>query len=112
MHKTRYMGAPSLCHDHVGCHSDFGLKKGQSEPEKDEVLLRFTRLRGFGAEKLMPPGGADLVKTESSYPAAHLHRLYRRQEGSRYTYPREARLKVLSVGQENRSKECHGEAIT
>jgi glucose/arabinose dehydrogenase len=70
----------------VGCHSDFGLKKGQSEPEKDDAVLRFmlsqdgwiypgdpdsgklrTRLRGFGSEKLMPPGEENLPKTEPGY---------------------------------------------
>lgn len=70
----------------VGCHSDFGLKSGQSEAEKDKTVLRFmlaqdgwiypgdpssgklrTRLRGIGAEKLMPPGGESLPKTEPGY---------------------------------------------
>jgi glucose/arabinose dehydrogenase len=70
----------------LGCHSDFGLKPGQSDPEKDQTVLRFmlsqdgwiypgdpasgklrTRLRGLGAEKLMPPGGENLVKTEPGY---------------------------------------------
>ena len=70
----------------VGCHSDFGLKSGQSEAEKDRTVLRFmlaqdgwiypgdpssgklrTRLRGIGAEKLMPPGGESLPKTEPGY---------------------------------------------
>jgi glucose/arabinose dehydrogenase len=70
----------------IGCHSDFGLKPGQSESEKDQSVLRFmlsqdgwiypgdpdsgklrTRLRGFGSEKLMPPGGENLPKTEPGY---------------------------------------------
>lgn len=70
----------------VGCHSDFGLEAGQSEAEKDKTVLRFmlsqdgwiypgdpnsgrlrTRLRGLGAEKLMPPGGESLSKTEPGY---------------------------------------------
>ena len=70
----------------VGCHSDFGLKPGQSDAEKDVTVLRFmlsqdgwiypddpdsgrlrTRLRGIGAEKLMPPGGEKLPKTEPGY---------------------------------------------
>ncbi|SCB28112.1 Glucose/arabinose dehydrogenase, beta-propeller fold [Bradyrhizobium shewense] len=70
----------------LGCHSDFGLKGGQSEAEKDAAVLRFmlsqdgwiypgdpdagklrTRLRGLGAEKLMPPGGESLAKTEPGY---------------------------------------------
>ncbi|OPY94136.1 sugar dehydrogenase [Bradyrhizobium sacchari] len=70
----------------VGCHSDFGLKTGQSDAEKDRAALHFmlsqdgwiypgdpdagklrTRLRGIGAEKLMPPGGESLPKTEPGY---------------------------------------------
>ncbi|WP_409363287.1 PQQ-dependent sugar dehydrogenase [Bradyrhizobium sp. AUGA SZCCT0042] len=70
----------------VGCHSDFGLKRGMPDSEKDQTVLRFmlsqdgwiypgdpdsgklrTRLRGFGAEKLMPPGGENLPKTEPGY---------------------------------------------
>lgn len=72
----------------VGCHSDFGLKAGQSDADKDATVLRFmlsqdgwiypgdpdsgklrTRLRGLGAEKLMPPGGERLPKTEPGYAA-------------------------------------------
>jgi hypothetical protein len=70
----------------VGCHSDFGLKPGQSDAQKDATVLRFmlsqdgwiypddpdsgklrTRLRGLGAEKLMPPGGEGLPKAEPGY---------------------------------------------
>ncbi|UQR65265.1 PQQ-dependent sugar dehydrogenase [Bradyrhizobium sp. C-145] len=70
----------------VGCHSDFGLKPGQSDADKDGAVLRFmlsqdgwlypgdpdagklrTRLRGLGAEKLMPPGGEGLRKSEPGY---------------------------------------------
>ncbi|MDH2384386.1 PQQ-dependent sugar dehydrogenase [Bradyrhizobium sp. CER78] len=70
----------------VGCHTDFGLKAGQSDSEKDEAVLRFMlgqdgwmypgdpdsgklriRLRGIGAEKQMPPGGENLPKTEPGY---------------------------------------------
>ncbi|MBR0711669.1 PQQ-dependent sugar dehydrogenase [Bradyrhizobium liaoningense] len=70
----------------VGCHSDFGLNAGQSDAEKDRTVLRFmlsqdgwiypgdpdagrlrTRLRGLGAEKLMPPGGESLPKSEPGY---------------------------------------------
>ena len=70
----------------VGCHSDFGLKPGQSDVDKDGAVLRFmlaqdgwiypgdpnagklrTRLRGIGAEKLMPPGGESLPKSEPGY---------------------------------------------
>jgi mono/diheme cytochrome c family protein len=68
----------------VGCHSDFGLKQGQGEAERDQTVLRFmlsqdgwiypgdpasgklrSRLRGLRAEKLMPPGGERLPKTEA-----------------------------------------------
>ena len=70
----------------LGCHSDFGLRPGQSDAEKDQAALRFmlsqdgwlypgdppsgklrTRLRGLGAEKLMPPGGENLPKSEPGY---------------------------------------------
>jgi glucose/arabinose dehydrogenase len=70
----------------VGCHSDFGLRQGQSDAEKDQAVLRFmlsqdgwiypgdpdsgklrTRLRGFGADRLMPPGGQNLPKIEPGY---------------------------------------------
>lgn len=70
----------------VGCHSGFGVRPGQSEADKDAAVLRFmlsqdgwiypgdpeagklrTRLRGRGAEKLMPPGGESLPKTEPGY---------------------------------------------
>ncbi|MGX1325413.1 glucose/arabinose dehydrogenase [Bradyrhizobium liaoningense] len=70
----------------LGCHSDFGLKKGQPEAEKDQTVLRFMlaqdgwiypgdpdsgklriRLRGLGAEKLMPPGGEKLPQIEPGY---------------------------------------------
>jgi glucose/arabinose dehydrogenase len=70
----------------VGCHSDFGLRKGQPDAEKDQTVLRFmlaqdgwiypgdpdsgklrTRLRGFGAERPMPPGGEKLPQTEPGY---------------------------------------------
>ena len=70
----------------LGCHSDFGLRPGQSDRDRDQAALRFmlgqdgwiypgdpdsgrlrTRLRGLGAEKLMPPGGENLPKTEPGY---------------------------------------------
>lgn len=70
----------------IGCHSEFGLKQGQSDSERDQAALRFmlsqdgwiypgdpqsgrlrTRLRGLGAEKLMPPGGESLARTEPGY---------------------------------------------
>ena len=70
----------------LGCHADFGLRPGQPEAEKDQVALKFmlaqdgwiypgdpdsgklrARLRGLGAERLMPPGGENLPKTEPGY---------------------------------------------
>ncbi|MBI5262108.1 MAG: PQQ-dependent sugar dehydrogenase [Bradyrhizobium sp.] len=70
----------------LGCHSDLGLKEGQSESDKDKAVLRFmlsqdgwifpgdppsgklrTRLRGLGAERFMPPDGENLAKTEPGY---------------------------------------------
>jgi len=70
----------------MGCHSDFGLRPDQSGTEKDRAALHFllsqdgwlypgdpdasrlhVRLRGLGSEKLMPPGGEDLVTTEPGY---------------------------------------------
>ncbi|MCA6103576.1 PQQ-dependent sugar dehydrogenase [Bradyrhizobium australafricanum] len=70
----------------VGCHADFGIRPSQSDAEKDEAVLRFMlgqdgwmypgdpdsgklriRLRGIGAEKLMPPGGENLPKTQPGY---------------------------------------------
>ncbi|MGJ4894950.1 MULTISPECIES: PQQ-dependent sugar dehydrogenase [unclassified Bradyrhizobium] len=76
----------SLIEKHCsGCHSDFGLKAGQSDDDKDRAVLRFMlaqdgwiypgdpeagrlrqRLRGLGAERQMPPG-ANLIKTEPGY---------------------------------------------
>lgn len=69
----------------AGCHADFGIKPGQSDTEQDQAALRFMlaqdgwiypgdpdagklrhRLRGLGAERLMPPGGEQL-KTEPAY---------------------------------------------
>jgi glucose/arabinose dehydrogenase len=70
----------------MACHSDFGIKANQSEQEKDRAAFRFMlaqdgwiypgdpasgrlrqRLRGLGAERLMPPGGEKLPKTEPGY---------------------------------------------
>ncbi|WP_315762179.1 MULTISPECIES: PQQ-dependent sugar dehydrogenase [unclassified Bradyrhizobium] len=69
-----------------GCHSEFGLKPGRSDQDKDQAVLRFMlaqdgwiypgdpdagrlrqRLRGLGAERLMPPGGENLPRTEPGY---------------------------------------------
>ena len=65
----------------AGCHSDFGLKPGQSAEQRDTATLRFilsqdgwvypgdpdsgrlrARLHGFGREKIMPPDGRELLK--------------------------------------------------
>ena len=70
----------------VACHSGFGIKPGQADSDKDQAALRFMlaqdgwiypgdpssgklrhRLRGLGAERLMPPGGEKLPKTEPGY---------------------------------------------
>jgi hypothetical protein len=70
----------------LGCHSDFGLKPGLTEKQKDEMVLRFllsqdgwiypgdaeagrlhTRLNGIGAEKIMPPDGVGLAAREPGY---------------------------------------------
>ncbi|MGO4716268.1 PQQ-dependent sugar dehydrogenase [Bradyrhizobium sp. 2TAF24] len=70
----------------VGCHADFGLKAGLSDAQKDDTVLRFmlgqdgwifpgdpdagklrARLRGTGAERLMPPGGEGLAAHEAGY---------------------------------------------
>jgi glucose/arabinose dehydrogenase len=70
----------------TACHSGFGIKAGQSDSDKDQAALRFMlaqdgwiypgdpsagklrqRLRGLGAERLMPPGGEKLPKTEPGY---------------------------------------------
>lgn len=70
----------------VGCHADFGLKAGLSDAQKDDTVLRFmlgqdgwmfpgdpdagklrSRLRGLGAERLMPPGGEGLAAHEAGY---------------------------------------------
>ena len=34
-------GARNFVNYCLGCHSDFGLKKGQPEAEKDQTVLRF-----------------------------------------------------------------------
>lgn len=70
----------------ASCHSGFGLQAGQPEAAKDQAVLRFmlsqdgwiypgdpesgrlrARLRGLGAERLMPPGGDNLPNTEPGY---------------------------------------------
>jgi glucose/arabinose dehydrogenase len=70
----------------AGCHSDFGIRAGQSDKQKDETVLRFvlsqdswvypgdpnagrlrTRLRGLGSEKVMPPDGRELFARDGAY---------------------------------------------
>lgn len=70
----------------VGCHSDFGLRREQSDEDKDEAVLRFalsqdgwiypgdpnagrlrTRLRGLGSEKVMPADGRELIARDPTY---------------------------------------------
>jgi glucose/arabinose dehydrogenase len=69
----------------MGCHSDFGIKD-RTGPERDGAALRFmlsqdgwiypgdpesgrlrTRLRGLGAEKVMPADGRELIKNDPAY---------------------------------------------
>jgi glucose/arabinose dehydrogenase len=70
----------------VGCHSDFDLKPGMSDAQKDAAVLTFllrqdgwiypgdpeggrlhSRVRGKGAEKIMPANGAELIAREPGY---------------------------------------------
>ena len=70
----------------AACHSGFGLQPGQTDPQKDASVLRFllsqdgwiypgdadagrlhARLRGKGAEKIMPPDGMELMAKEPGY---------------------------------------------
>jgi len=70
----------------LGCHSDFDLKPEQNDEQRDFTALRFvlsqdgwvypgdpdagrlrTRLRGLGAEKIMPPDGRDLTAKDPGY---------------------------------------------
>ena len=70
----------------VGCHSDFDLKPGMSDAQKDAAALNFllrqdgwiypgdpeggrlhSRVRGKGAEKIMPANGAELIAREPGY---------------------------------------------
>jgi glucose/arabinose dehydrogenase len=72
----------------LGCHSDFDIKPAMSDAQKDTAALHFllgqdqwiypgdpdsglihTRVRGIGAERIMPPGGADLIAKEPGYKA-------------------------------------------
>jgi len=64
----------------IGCHADFDIKRGMTDTQKDTAVLRFilaqdgwiypgnpeggrlhNRVRGIGAEKLMPPDGERLL---------------------------------------------------
>src|SRR5262249_29182464 len=70
----------------AGRHSDFGLRPEQSEEQRDEAVLRYelsldgwiypgdrkagrlrTRLRGLGAERVMPANGRDLIAKDPAY---------------------------------------------
>jgi hypothetical protein len=70
----------------IGCHSDFDLKPGMSDAQKDAAALSFllrqdgwvypgdpeggrlhSRVRGKGAEKVMPANGAELIAREPGY---------------------------------------------
>lgn len=72
----------------LGCHSDFDLKPGLSDPQKDAAVLRFllaqdgwiyagdpeagrlhNRVWGKGAEKVMPADGLRLIASEPGYRA-------------------------------------------
>jgi glucose/arabinose dehydrogenase len=70
----------------LGCHSDFGLKRGQNDRQKDEALLRFLlsqdgwinpgnpesgrlhlRTWGKGPEQIMPADGRELLASDPAY---------------------------------------------
>ena len=70
----------------ASCHSDFGLKPGMSDAQKDTAVLHFilsqdgwvypgdpdsgrmhSRVWGTGAEQVMPPGSLDRIAKDSSY---------------------------------------------
>lgn len=70
----------------MGCHSDFGLKAGMSDAERDRVAFRFLlsqdgwiypgdgrsgrlypRVRGLGHEKVMPPADGDALLKRPEY---------------------------------------------
>jgi hypothetical protein len=70
----------------IGCHSDFDLKPGMGDAQKDAAVLGFllrqdgwvypgdpeggrlhSRVRGKGAEKIMPANGAELIAREPGY---------------------------------------------
>ena len=69
-----------------GCHSDFGLKAGQNDRQKNEAVLRFllsqdgwivpgdpqagrlhNRVWGKGAESIMPANGRELLANDPAY---------------------------------------------
>ena len=73
----------------LGCHSDFDLKAGMTDAQKDAAILHFvlaqdgwvypgdpdagqlhSRVWGKGAEKIMPDDGRDLIAKENGYRQA------------------------------------------
>jgi glucose/arabinose dehydrogenase len=71
-----------------GCHSDFDLKPGMTDAQKDSAVLHFllaqdgwiypgdpesgrlhARIWGRGAERIMPPNGLELMAGDRSYKA-------------------------------------------
>ena len=72
----------------IGCHADFGIRRGMNDAQKDAAVLRFLlaqdgwifpgnpqggrlhdRLWGKGAEKVMPADGRQLIANEPGYRA-------------------------------------------
>jgi glucose/arabinose dehydrogenase len=72
----------------LGCHSDFALKPGMNDAQKDAAVLRFfltqdgwvypgdpesgrlhSRVWGKGAERVMPANGLELIATDPGYKA-------------------------------------------
>ena len=72
----------------LGCHSDFDIKPGMSDAQKDAAVLHFllsqdewiypgdpasgrlhVRVWGTGAERIMPPDGAGLIAKDKGYKA-------------------------------------------
>jgi glucose/arabinose dehydrogenase len=72
----------------LGCHADFDIKPGMSDTQKDTAALRFmlsqeswivpgnpeggrlhARVRGLGAEKIMPADGRELIANDPAYKA-------------------------------------------
>jgi glucose/arabinose dehydrogenase len=72
----------------IGCHADFGIRRGMNDAQKDAAVLRFLlaqdgwvfpgnpqggrlhdRVWGKGAEKVMPADGRQLIANEPGYRA-------------------------------------------